>query len=199
MSAQILDGAAVAQSVRERVAEGVRELIAAGGPQPGLATVLVGTDPGSQIYVRRKNEQTAEAGMQSFHHELAGDDAAGRARCADRQPQRRSGRPRDPRAEPAAERPGRGARLRAHRPRQGRRRLPPRERGPARAQPPGPALVHAGRRDRAARPLRDRPRGQGDRGRGPLEHRRQAGCAAGACTATRRSRSCTRAPATCPP
>jgi methylenetetrahydrofolate dehydrogenase (NADP+) / methenyltetrahydrofolate cyclohydrolase len=71
MSAQILDGAAVARSVRERVAEGVRELAANGGPQPGLATVLVGTDPGSQIYVRRKNEQTAEAGMRSFHHELA--------------------------------------------------------------------------------------------------------------------------------
>ena len=70
MSAQILDGAAVARSVRERVAEGVRELVANGGPQPGLATVLVGTDPGSQIYVRRKNEQTAEAGMRSFHHEL---------------------------------------------------------------------------------------------------------------------------------
>jgi methylenetetrahydrofolate dehydrogenase (NADP+)/methenyltetrahydrofolate cyclohydrolase len=70
MSAQILDGAAVARSVRERVAEGVRELVAAGGPQPGLATVLVGSDPGSQIYVRRKNEQTAEAGMRSFHHEL---------------------------------------------------------------------------------------------------------------------------------
>ena len=59
------------RSVRERVAEGVRELIAAGGPQPGLATVLVGSDPASQIYVRRKNEQTAEAGMHSFHHELA--------------------------------------------------------------------------------------------------------------------------------
>ncbi len=65
MSAQILDGKAVAQTVRERVAEGVRELIASGGPLPGLATVLVGADPASQIYVRRKNEQTAEAGMAS--------------------------------------------------------------------------------------------------------------------------------------
>jgi methylenetetrahydrofolate dehydrogenase (NADP+)/methenyltetrahydrofolate cyclohydrolase len=70
MTAQILDGVAVARTVRERVAEGVRELVAAGGPQPGLATVLVGADPGSQIYVRRKNEQTAEAGMRSFHHDL---------------------------------------------------------------------------------------------------------------------------------
>jgi methylenetetrahydrofolate dehydrogenase (NADP+)/methenyltetrahydrofolate cyclohydrolase len=70
MSAQILDGKAVAASVRARVAEGVRELMTAGGPQPGLATVLVGADPASQIYVKRKNEQTAEAGMRSFHHEL---------------------------------------------------------------------------------------------------------------------------------
>ena len=70
MSAQILDGKAVALAVRERVAEGVRELIASGGPQPGLATVLGGADPASQIYVKRKNEQTAEAGMRSFHHEL---------------------------------------------------------------------------------------------------------------------------------
>jgi methylenetetrahydrofolate dehydrogenase (NADP+) / methenyltetrahydrofolate cyclohydrolase len=70
MSAQILDGAAVARSVRERVAEGVRELVANGGPQPGLATVLVGADPASQVYVGMKNKQTAEAGMQSFHYEL---------------------------------------------------------------------------------------------------------------------------------
>jgi methylenetetrahydrofolate dehydrogenase (NADP+)/methenyltetrahydrofolate cyclohydrolase len=70
MSAQILDGAAVARAVRERVAEGVRELVASGGPQPGLATVLVGADPGSQIYIRSKNKQTAEAGMRSFHHDL---------------------------------------------------------------------------------------------------------------------------------
>ena len=80
MSAQILDGKAVAQTVRERVAEGVRELIASGGPKPGLATVLVGADPASQIYVRRKNEQTAEAGMASFHHEIARNHAAGGAR-----------------------------------------------------------------------------------------------------------------------
>ena len=70
MSAQILDGKAVAEAVRERVAEGVRDLVASGGPQPGLVTVLVGGDPASQIYVKRKNEQTAQVGMRSFHHEL---------------------------------------------------------------------------------------------------------------------------------
>jgi methylenetetrahydrofolate dehydrogenase (NADP+)/methenyltetrahydrofolate cyclohydrolase len=71
MSAQILDGKAVAASVRERVAEGVRELVATGSPPPGLATVLVGADPASQVYIRAKNKQTAEAGMRSFHHDLA--------------------------------------------------------------------------------------------------------------------------------
>jgi methylenetetrahydrofolate dehydrogenase (NADP+) / methenyltetrahydrofolate cyclohydrolase len=70
MSAQILDGKAVAASVRERVAEGVSELVANGGRPPGLATVLVGADPASQIYIRMKNKQTAEAGMRSFHHDL---------------------------------------------------------------------------------------------------------------------------------
>ena len=71
MSAQILDGKAVGASVRERVAEGVRELVANGGRPPGLATVLVGADPASQVYIRMKNKQTAEAGMRSFHHDLA--------------------------------------------------------------------------------------------------------------------------------
>jgi len=73
MTATIIDGKAVAARVRAEVAEGARALIAAGGPQPGLATVLVGSDPASQVYVRRKNEQTAEAGMRSFHHELPAD------------------------------------------------------------------------------------------------------------------------------
>jgi methylenetetrahydrofolate dehydrogenase (NADP+)/methenyltetrahydrofolate cyclohydrolase len=73
MPATILDGNVVASRVREETAEGVRALRAAGGPQPGLATVLVGGDPASQVYVRRKNEATTAAGMQSFHHELGAD------------------------------------------------------------------------------------------------------------------------------
>jgi methylenetetrahydrofolate dehydrogenase (NADP+)/methenyltetrahydrofolate cyclohydrolase len=73
MTATIIDGKAVAARVRAEVSEGARALVAAGGPQPGLATVLVGSDPASQVYVRRKNEQTAEAGMRSFHHELPAD------------------------------------------------------------------------------------------------------------------------------
>src|ERR1700712_918718 len=71
MPAAIIDGAAVSARVRDEVAAGVAELIAAGGPQPGLATVLVGSDPASQVYVRNKNQATDKAGMRSFHHELA--------------------------------------------------------------------------------------------------------------------------------
>jgi methylenetetrahydrofolate dehydrogenase (NADP+) / methenyltetrahydrofolate cyclohydrolase len=70
MTATIIDGAAVSARVRDEVAAGVAELRAAGGPVPGLATVLVGSDPASQVYVRNKNQATEKAGMRSFHHEL---------------------------------------------------------------------------------------------------------------------------------
>jgi methylenetetrahydrofolate dehydrogenase (NADP+)/methenyltetrahydrofolate cyclohydrolase len=70
MTAAIIDGAAVSSRVREEVAAGVADLVARGGPVPGLATVLVGSDPASQVYVRNKNQATEKAGMRSFHHEL---------------------------------------------------------------------------------------------------------------------------------
>lgn len=69
----IIDGRAVAQAARDRVKEEVAELIADGGPQPGLATILVGDDPASQIYVRNKHEKSREAGMTSFNHTLPAD------------------------------------------------------------------------------------------------------------------------------
>jgi methylenetetrahydrofolate dehydrogenase (NADP+)/methenyltetrahydrofolate cyclohydrolase len=69
----IIDGRQVAQGVRDRVKREVEELIASGGPQPGLATILVGDDPASQIYVRNKHEKSREAGMVSFNHTLAAD------------------------------------------------------------------------------------------------------------------------------
>jgi methylenetetrahydrofolate dehydrogenase (NADP+) / methenyltetrahydrofolate cyclohydrolase len=69
----IIDGREVAQRVRDRVKIEVEELIASGGPQPGLATILVGDDPASQIYVRNKHEKSREAGMTSFNHVLPGD------------------------------------------------------------------------------------------------------------------------------
>jgi methylenetetrahydrofolate dehydrogenase (NADP+)/methenyltetrahydrofolate cyclohydrolase len=70
MTAAIIDGAAVSSRVRDEVAAGVAELRASGGPVPGLATVLVGSDPASQVYVRNKNLATEKAGMRSFHTEL---------------------------------------------------------------------------------------------------------------------------------
>jgi methylenetetrahydrofolate dehydrogenase (NADP+)/methenyltetrahydrofolate cyclohydrolase len=69
----IIDGRAVAREVRDRVKREVEELVAAGGPQPGLATILVGDDPASQIYVRNKHEKSREAGMTSFNHVLPAD------------------------------------------------------------------------------------------------------------------------------
>ncbi len=71
MAARLIDGKAVAAGVRERVAAGVEEFKQAnGGDIPGLATVLVGEDPASHIYVSNKRKQTEEVGMRSFHHEL---------------------------------------------------------------------------------------------------------------------------------
>jgi methylenetetrahydrofolate dehydrogenase (NADP+)/methenyltetrahydrofolate cyclohydrolase len=63
----------VAQEVRDRVKREVQEFVASGGPQPGLATILVGDDPASQVYVRSKHEKSREAGMQSFNHTLPAD------------------------------------------------------------------------------------------------------------------------------
>ena len=69
MSATIIDGKAFAAGIRARVAEEVARLKAA-GITPGLAVVLVGEDPASEVYVRNKGRQTLEAGMASFEHKL---------------------------------------------------------------------------------------------------------------------------------
>ncbi len=70
MSAQILDGKAVAEKVRSEVAERVAAL-AERGKRVGLATVLVGDDPASHVYVRGKRRAAEEVGITSFHHELS--------------------------------------------------------------------------------------------------------------------------------
>jgi methylenetetrahydrofolate dehydrogenase (NADP+) / methenyltetrahydrofolate cyclohydrolase len=70
MSAKRIDGRAAALTIRQRVAEFVREFQAKAGRAPGLATVLVGEDPASAVYIRSKNRATAEAGMASFAHNL---------------------------------------------------------------------------------------------------------------------------------
>jgi methylenetetrahydrofolate dehydrogenase (NADP+)/methenyltetrahydrofolate cyclohydrolase len=70
VTARIIDGKAFAEQVREKVAAHVARLKADHGITPGLAVVLVGEDPASQVYVRNKGRQTLEAGMQSFEHKL---------------------------------------------------------------------------------------------------------------------------------
>jgi methylenetetrahydrofolate dehydrogenase (NADP+) / methenyltetrahydrofolate cyclohydrolase len=72
MSAQIIDGNAVAARVRDRV----RREVEAMNPKPGLATILVGDDPASAVYVRMKREDSAQVGIESFHHEPGGDVSA---------------------------------------------------------------------------------------------------------------------------
>ena len=71
MAADIIDGKAYAEGLRARVAEAVPRFVAAMGRKPGLAVVLVGEDPASQVYVRSKGKATVAAGLESFEHRLA--------------------------------------------------------------------------------------------------------------------------------
>jgi len=73
MAAAILDGKAFAAKVRGQVAGHVARLKAEQGLVPGLAVVLVGEDPASQVYVRSKGKQTVEVGMNSYEHKLPAD------------------------------------------------------------------------------------------------------------------------------
>lgn len=70
MTAQIIDGKLLAQQVRQEVAEEVAKMAAAGLPRPGLATVLVGDNPASKVYVSSKQKACAEAGIESFGFHL---------------------------------------------------------------------------------------------------------------------------------
>ncbi|NQU49601.1 MAG: bifunctional methylenetetrahydrofolate dehydrogenase/methenyltetrahydrofolate cyclohydrolase, partial [Planctomycetes bacterium] len=71
--AQILDGKQLSAQVRAQIGEQIQAGMAAGKARPGLATVLVGDDPASHIYVRNKRRACDETGMQNFHIELAED------------------------------------------------------------------------------------------------------------------------------
>ena len=76
MTATIIDGKAIAARVRGEVAAEVQELTARGGSAPGLATVLVGDDPASEVYVRGKQRACAEVGMVPFDRRLPADASA---------------------------------------------------------------------------------------------------------------------------
>ncbi len=73
MTAQIIDGKAIAAAIRGEIAQDVQDLLTKTGKAPGLATVLVGERPDSATYVRMKKKACAEVGIQSFSVELPGD------------------------------------------------------------------------------------------------------------------------------
>ncbi|MDP2964535.1 MAG: bifunctional methylenetetrahydrofolate dehydrogenase/methenyltetrahydrofolate cyclohydrolase FolD [Pelolinea sp.] len=73
MTVQIIDGKTIAEALRAEIKTQVEERIAKGFPQPGLATILVGEDPASQVYVRSKHRACEEAGMQSLGYNLPAD------------------------------------------------------------------------------------------------------------------------------
>jgi len=75
MTARIIDGKLIAAELRARVAEEVERVQRGSGLTPGLAVVLVGSDPASQVYVRSKHKQTQAAGMASFEHVLPAEVA----------------------------------------------------------------------------------------------------------------------------
>ncbi len=70
MTVKIIDGKALAKRVREQIAREVEERLAAGLPRPGLATVLVGDNPASQVYVRMKHKACEQVGIRSFGYTL---------------------------------------------------------------------------------------------------------------------------------
>ena len=75
MPADVIDGKAFSADLRRRIAGHVSQLQADHGLTPGLAVILVGEDPASQVYVRNKGVQTVEVGMKSFEHKLPADVA----------------------------------------------------------------------------------------------------------------------------
>ncbi|MBI5129318.1 MAG: bifunctional methylenetetrahydrofolate dehydrogenase/methenyltetrahydrofolate cyclohydrolase FolD [Rhodopseudomonas palustris] len=75
MTATIIDGKIISADLRARVAAEVARIKTDHGITPGLAVVLVGNDPASEVYVRSKHKQTQEAGMASFEHRLPADVA----------------------------------------------------------------------------------------------------------------------------
>src|SRR5262245_64539055 len=73
MPAQKIDGQALAKTMRAEIASAVARHVAAGGWRPGLAAVLVGDNPASEVYVRNKRKACEDAGMASWLHRLSVD------------------------------------------------------------------------------------------------------------------------------
>src|SRR5919202_3912277 len=73
MAAELIDGKAIAQQVRDEVRAEVESWVEGSGQRPGLATVLVGDDPASAVYIGGKQRASAEVGIAGFDHRLPQD------------------------------------------------------------------------------------------------------------------------------
>ena len=73
MTAKIIDGVAVARKIRDECNERVQRILAHGGTPPGLAVIMVGSNPASQIYVRNKIRACANVGIKSFRFDYPPD------------------------------------------------------------------------------------------------------------------------------
>ncbi len=181
MTARVIDGKAVAAAVRERVKVDVAAYVEEAGRVPALATVLVGDDPASEIYIRNKRRTTEEVGMRSVHHGLeGGDQGRGAARpggASWARTTRSTGSSCSCRCRPIF---SSDAVVQALNPQKGRRRADAGQRRPPRPRHPRPGSLHSRRGDRAAGARGGRAGGsRGGRGR-PLEAGRGAGRAAAA-------------------
>ena len=92
MTATVIDGKASAARLREKIAAEAVRLKAAHGLVPGLATVLVGNDPASEVYVRNKNKTAEAIGFKSVHHHLP-ETASAASRTSSASPLKRLCRP----------------------------------------------------------------------------------------------------------
>jgi methylenetetrahydrofolate dehydrogenase (NADP+)/methenyltetrahydrofolate cyclohydrolase len=72
-TAHVIDGKAIAEGIRDDVARRIGELVAETGRNPGLATILIGDDPASAVYIAAKRRACGQVGIHSFHHELPND------------------------------------------------------------------------------------------------------------------------------
>ncbi len=200
LSAFVLDGAAISEATLARVAEAARSL----GLTPGLAVVLVGSDPASQVYVGAKGRAAKQCGFHSLQYRSAGDDQPSRSAGSDRAAEPRSRDPRHSGAASAAERHRLLAGAGSRRSRQGRRRVPSDQCRPRRLRRvrAGADPLHAGGLDDPHRPRlrtsRPQARRAGGGGGRALQYRRQADGAASAGAQLHGDASPIPARATCP-
>lgn len=171
----ILDGKATAAETRASLKEEVASLLPRAGRAPGLAVILAGDDPASQVYVRNKEKAALEVGINartlaSGRHGIA--KGTGRRYCRT-QRRRRSGR--HSAATAFAARPGRRQLHRAHQPGKGRGRPHPPQSGVIGTRTARPSALHARRRHAPAGSLPYLHQRQKGRGRGPQQPGRPPG------------------------